>query len=85
MIRTTILALTASLFLLGSAIAYGAETPAAATEAKAELVHVATCNDGKELYKATNQHIGACRGHGGVKTWADGSAVKAKGRKSEYR
>jgi len=84
MIRTTILALSASLIFFAAALAHGAETPAAAS-AKPELVHVATCNDGKELYKPTNQHIGACRGHGGVKSWADGSAVKAKGGKSEYR
>jgi hypothetical protein len=44
---------------------------------------VAVCNDGKTYYAKTNEHRGACSGHGGVKSWADGSPVKSKS-KSTY-
>jgi len=50
------------------------------------MIKVATCVDGKEYYAPTNEHRGACSGHGGVASWADGSAVRAKGGKSaRYR
>lgn len=61
---------------------------AIASEAK---VHVATCKDGKEFYTSSVDkdgkpaHIGACRGHGGVAKWADGSPVKSHEKKGEYR
>lgn len=49
------------------------------------MIHVATCNDGKEYWNVTNEHRGACSGHGGVAVWMDGSEVKSKGRKTSYR
>jgi hypothetical protein len=49
------------------------------------MIHVATCNDGKEYWAKTNEHRGACSGHGGVASWVDGSEVKSKGRKTSYR
>lgn len=59
-----------------AAVAHGAETDG--------KVKVATCTDGSTLYRATDKHAGACRGHGGVSTWADGSPVKHKGSSSTY-
>lgn len=75
--RTTITTMFLSLSLLASAIALGAEPPKGKP--------LATCNDGKTMYSETGDHRGACAGHGGVKAWADGSPVKAKGRKTSYR
>jgi hypothetical protein len=72
-------------------------TPGDATKADAKrsksgaggdngLIRVATCADGKAYFAPTNEHRGACSGHGGVVEWADGSPVRAKGGKSErYR
>lgn len=49
-------------------------------------VETATCRDGLTYYSATGEHRGACSGHGGVASWADGSPVKSKGgRKTSYR
>lgn len=54
-------------------------------------VKVATCRDGKDFYTSSvgrdgkPSHMGACSGHGGVATWADGSPVKSHERKTEYR
>lgn len=47
--------------------------------------HVATCNSGKEYWSSSTEHRGACSGEGGVKSWADGSPVRSKARKGEYR
>ncbi len=70
-------------FLVLSNVAHAAET---AAPAKADMQKVATCVDGKEYYNTTGKHGGACRGHGGVASWADGSAVHSKaGRTTEYR
>lgn len=47
---------------------------------------LATCNDGKTEYSTTGDHRGACSGHGGVASWADGSPVRAKAHKTtSYR
>jgi hypothetical protein len=49
------------------------------------LIKVATCKDGKAYYAPTNEHRGACSGHGGVASWADGSEVKASSKSARYR
>lgn len=46
---------------------------------------VATCVDGKEYWSASTEHRGACSGHGGVASYEDGSPVKSRGRKTDYR
>ena len=74
--KMTILALSLSMFW--TALAFAAP-------ANDKTVHVATCNDGKEMYSATNQHRGACASHGGVKVWGDGTPVKSHAKKSDYR
>ena len=55
------------------------------TAVEGELVKVAVCNDGKAYYAPTNRHNGACRGHGGVAQWADGSPVKSRTTRGQYR
>lgn len=72
----------ATLVALHTAVAMADEAKA---KVKPNLTHVATCNDGKEYYAPTNEHRGACSGHGGVQSWTDGSEVKSHGRKTEYR
>lgn len=87
----TIAIVLGSVLMLGSAYASGA--PAAkrptdvqkGTSGQTGMIHVATCNDGKEYWARTNEHRGACSGHGGVATWTDGSPVKATGRKTAYK
>lgn len=91
--KTTIAMMLASLLTLGAAIANAA--PAQPAKAPTQTQHgvagqdgqikVATCNDGKEYWSRTNEHRGACSGHGGVASWADGSPVKSNGRKTSYR
>lgn len=66
-----------SISAIFAAVAHGAESDDRG-------VKVATCNDGATLYRPTNEHRGACRGHKGVASWADGSDVKHKGSKSTY-
>lgn len=46
---------------------------------------IADCNNGKEYWSTSTDHRGACSGAGGVKAWADGSPVRSKARKGEYR
>lgn len=80
--KRTMIGLIVSMLMLGSAIAYGAETKPPTTDSKP----VATCNDGRTMYGPNPAaHMGACRGHGGVKSWADGSPVKRKGTTRTYR
>lgn len=51
-----------------------------------DKVKVATCNDGKTMYGTNpHEHRGACSGHGGVASWADGSPVKSHVKKTEYK
>jgi uncharacterized protein DUF3761 len=49
------------------------------------MTKVATCKDGKTYYHASGERRGACSGHGGVATWADGTAPKGNGKRSEVR
>lgn len=73
--------------ILFSAYASAAPKPTDVQKGKSGetgLIKVATCKDGKEYWAPTNEHRGACSGHGGVASWADGSPVKA-GRTSRYR
>lgn len=78
----------AASILAVSSMAFAAPKPAPATskasQATATEVHVATCRDGKEYYAPTNEHRGACSGHGGVAVWQDGTPVKAP-KSSRYR
>jgi hypothetical protein len=90
MTKTLMIAMFASLATFATATAYA--TPAKpAVDTKHSVsgqdgqIHVATCVDGKEFYSRTNEHRGACSGHGGVAAWADGSEVKSHGRKTSYR
>lgn len=76
-VKGMVIFMVLSISAIFAAVAHGAES----TDGK---VKVATCNDGATLYKATNEHRGACRGHGGVATWADGSTVRHKGGSSTY-
>lgn len=90
MTKTLMIAMFASLATFATATAYAAPgKPAVDTQhsvsGKDGQIHVATCVDGKEYYNVTNEHRGACSGHGGVASWADGSEVKSKGRKTSYR
>lgn len=90
MTKTIIASMIASLIALGAATAYGAPAKPAPDVQKGKsgetgLIHVATCNDGKEYWAKTNEHRGACSGHGGVAVWMDGSPVKGSGRKTQYR
>lgn len=49
------------------------------TDDDPEALHkVADCRDGDEYWSNKDSKHGACDGHGGVKAWSDGSAVKAK-------
>lgn len=70
MIRTLTASMLASLFALSATVALAADDP----------TKLATCNDGKVMYSTTGTHQGACRGHGGVKEWHDGSKVKPRGK-----
>lgn len=69
--------------LLSASLAHAA--PAQEAPAKSTMVEVATCNDGKVYSHVTGEKRGACSGHGGVASWADGSPVKSKGAKTSYR
>lgn len=78
------------MFALASSTSFAAPAPKAPTVEKAKsgtdgMIRVATCNDGKEYWARTNEHRGACSGHGGVAVWADGSEVKSNGRKTAYK
>lgn len=77
MANRIILASSLLLSLLTARAAFAAESD--------KTVHVATCRDGKEMYAKTNEHRGACSGHGGVASWANGSPVKSHERKTEYK
>jgi hypothetical protein len=74
-----------SLLMLGSAYAGAAPAPVQKGKSgETGTIKVATCKDGKEYWAPTNEHRGACSGHGGVAVWADGSPVKAP-KSSRYR
>lgn len=75
-------------FLLLSGVANAAGKPTDVQHSKSGqdgLIKVAECRDGKSYYAPTNEHRGACSGHGGVASWADGSPVKAGGKSARYR
>lgn len=74
------LALGLGLFATSMGLALAAPTPKAP-----EQKPLATCADGQVEYSATGEHRGACSGHGGVASWADGSPVKSHGRTTSYR
>jgi hypothetical protein len=79
--RIKMVALIASLTGFYSAVAF------AAPVAKVE---VAKCNDGKTMMGTPDadgkvEHRGACSGHGGVASWADGTPVKSHAKKTEYK
>lgn len=88
--KTIVTMMLASLLTLGAAVANAAPVTKPTDVQKSTSgvdgqIHVATCVDGKEYWARTNEHRGACSGHGGVAQWADGSEVKSKGRKTSYR
>ena len=93
--RITLTAVLVTLASIGAAVtgpmAFGADKPKATDTKHSKsgegdgLIRVATCKDGKEYWAPTNEHRGACSGHGGVASWADGSEVKSNGRKTQYR
>lgn len=89
--KTLIATMLATLVTLGACVANAAPAKPTATDTQHSVsgqdgqIHVATCNDGKEYWAKTNEHRGACSGHGGVATWADGSPVKSGARKTSYR
>ena len=70
-----IIGMTMSLLCLFTSLAIGAET----------LKPVAVCRDGKTYSNATGEHRGACSGHGGVASWANGQPVRSKGGKGSYK
>lgn len=71
--------------MLGLVVALSGFWTAVAFAAPAPMVPVAVCNDGMTM-KGTNphEHRGACSGHGGVASWADGSPVKSHAKKTSY-
>lgn len=88
--KTLIATMIASLIAFGAATAYAAPAARPTDVQKAKsgetgMIHVATCNDGKEYWARTEEHRGACSGHGGVAAWSDGSPVKSGARKTSYR
>lgn len=78
--RIKVLALALSLSGFWTAVA-----EAAPAQKGPAMVPIAVCNDGMTM-KGTNpaEHRGACSGHGGVASWADGSPVKSHARKTSY-
>lgn len=85
-----------ALTLLASSAAYAApsdlpnrgprgKADAGYAPAHSDLIEVATCKDGTKMWAPTNEHRGACRGHGGVASWADGSPVRTRKGSREYR
>jgi hypothetical protein len=80
----TIRILAIALTLTISGLAYAAPAKPARVASSTD-VHVATCKDGKEYYAPTNEHRGACSGHGGVASWADGSLVRSSAKSNRYR
>ena len=89
--KILMIAMFASLATFATATAYAAPAKGTPVDTKHSVsgqdgqIHVATCNDGKEFYSVTNEHRGACSGHGGVASWADGSEVKSHAKKTSYR
>ncbi len=78
--KTIILAIA----LCFASTAYAADKAPAPSDSARVLM--ATCNDGSEYWTTATTHQGACARHGGVKSYADGSPVKARGgKKGEYR
>jgi hypothetical protein len=77
--KTKMLTLVLSLSMFWTAVALAAP-------AKPEMKEAATCNDGKTAYSVNPaEHRGLCSGHGGVATFADGSAPKSHAKKTEYK
>lgn len=62
-----------------------AATPTPTAKPAPVGVFTAVCKDGLKYYHVTGEHRGACSGHGGVASWADGSPVKSHERKTSYR
>lgn len=85
--KTTIALMLASLFTFGAAVATAAPSVDVQHSKSGQdgQIKVATCNDGKAYWSRTNEHRGACSGHGGVAAWTDGSPVHSNGRKTSYR
>jgi hypothetical protein len=81
----SLMLVTLGMFLASVANAAPPAKAAPVKDATAGMVLTATCNDGKDYYSKTGEHRGACSGHGGVASWADGSEVKSKGRKTAYK
>ena len=84
--HTLRIALAASILAVSS-MAFAAPKPAPAVKASQATdtdIEIATCRDGKKYYGPTNEHRGACSGHGGVASWSDGTPVKAP-KSSRYR
>lgn len=80
-VRKTVAMMLVSIGLLFGAVANAAPDKKAKAD---DMVKVAECRDGKTYYAPTNEHRGACSGHGGVASWADGSPVKAP-KSARYR
>lgn len=74
--RITMIGMFISFCVLYASIAFGAE--------EKPMRPVAVCNDGKTYSNTTGGHMGACRSHGGVKSWVDGSPVRSKVKGSKY-
>lgn len=86
--KTMIALMLASLLTFGAALANAQKQAPIVQKGKSGetgMIHVATCNDGKEYWAKTNEHRGACSGHQGVAVWMDGSPVRSNGRKTSYR
>jgi hypothetical protein len=85
--KTIILSLSLAISSLAYAAPAAPKAPAApaAADSSDGLVEVATCVDGKTYYNRSGEHRGACSGHKGVASWADGSPVKSGGGASSYR
>jgi hypothetical protein len=76
--KTKMMILTLALSGFWTAVAFAAPAD--------NKVPVAVCQDGKTMYgQSASEHRGACSGHGGVASWADGSEVKSHARKTSYR
>jgi hypothetical protein len=78
--KTTVIAMFVGLLMIFAAVANAA--PAA--KADTGMTKVATCTDGKVYYHKTGERRGACSGHGGVATWADGTPGHA-GKRTAYK
>lgn len=70
----------------GALLSFWTALAFAAPATKPEMQKAATCNDGKAAYSVNPaEHRGLCSGHGGVATFADGTAPKSHGKRTDYR